>query len=329
MTLIKGVRLRVLLILAFVGLAPIIQAQSCSCGGAPLLGSVDLPAASAGSWQLALGYEFSSVSDLFDGSTRLDDNTRRRKVFAGTLELSYGLTERVSLSALFTLLQQERQTLSQTGTGSFLRTRGFGDGLFMVKYKLIPWTVFSQRELSIGLGVKVPFGKSRLIDNSLLISADMQPGTGAWDGVVWANIYQGFYRLAPVGVFASGIYRTTGSNHRFGVNQAGYEFGNELNVTAGADYNWRTLFNLSVGLRYRYQGADQFGSVDQPNSGGKWLQLVPGLNLNLFRGITTRLSGQLPLYRKLEGTQFTTEYSFSATILYAFAKGSAGDRLQL
>ena len=87
-----------------------VKAQACSCGGAPLLSSLEFPATAPGAWLFGLTYEFNSISDLVTVTKRLDDDTRRRRIYTGLLEISYGINDRWSASLLLTLLQQEQRS---------------------------------------------------------------------------------------------------------------------------------------------------------------------------------------------------------------------------
>lgn len=296
------------------------SAQSCSCGGAPLLGSLDQASISSGSWQLGITYDFNSISDLVAEKSELDDDTRKRKVHSALIDVSYGLSSRFSVTGLLTLLRQERKTKLPQGPGELLKTTGIGDGVLLLKYNLVRQTVQNLRQVTIGAGVKFPLGKSSLKSNSTLISADMQPGTGAWDGLLYGYFSQGFFKSIPLGLFASGSYRLTGSNDRFGDNLASYKFGDEFISSFGINYKPGIMADYNLSLRYRHTGADKFAGESLPNSGGEWLSLVPGVNAALSDALSARISGRIPLYRKLDGTQLTTGYAVTVSMFYSISR---------
>lgn len=290
--------------------------QACSCGGAPLTNALELPTSAAGVWQFGFTYQYNSISDVVSGSDQLTDDTRRRSVHAGLMEISYGLSGRLTVSGLFTLLQQERTSQAGHGAGEFLRTRGIGDGLLLLKYNLIPYSVQSQRQVAVGAGVKIPFGESSLRSNNILIAADMQPGSGAWDAVLWGYLSQGLYRHLPIGVTASATYRFTGTNNRFGTSSEGYNFGDELVATLSGTYRSFGKTDITAGFRYRSVTADRFADQELPNSGGRWLNLAPGLSYEISKAVSAGVAGELPLYRKLDGTQLTTDYRLSVALFF-------------
>ena len=298
-------------------------AQACSCGGAPLLSSLEQTVTPVGTWQFSLTYEYNSIGDLVTETTEFEDNTRNRFVHSGLLEIGYGLSKHISISAVFSLLQQERETNSSEGPGDYLRTRGVGDGLFLVKYNFIPFDVFAMRQLAFGAGIKYPLGKSSLLNNSSLIAADMQPGTGSWDLVLWAYFYQSYFKKIPISLYANLSYRLNSSNNRFGVDNPGYRFGNELIAEVGVNYQPESFLNYSTGIKYRSTQSDVFDNNGVPNTGGKWIDLTGGLNANLTESTALRFSGDIPIYRNLNGTQLTTSYSLSVSLFYTIAGKSS------
>ncbi len=292
--------------------------QACCSAGSPLLGSLDVSNASEGELQVGLTYELNSLQDVYAGTVRLDDDLRERRVNSFLLEVNYGLTGRISLTVLFTFINQSRNIYSLGDLSSRLNTGGLSDGIILVKYNFIPLSLIDQVELTLGAGAKLPIGNSTLRSDGILVPADMQPGTGAWDGVLWGYFSKGFVPALPINVFLNVSYRLNGTNNRFGDSfQQGYTFGNELFVNLGAGYRTDTFFDFTLMLRFRNTTPDKFDGGQLPNTGGNWLYLVPGINGKLSDQFTARLSGQIPLYRNLTGTQLTTTYSASIGLFYS------------
>ncbi len=314
------------LIIAFLLIdTPNLYAQ-CSCGGPPLLSSLESPSTAAGVWQFGLTTEYSSVSDFVTFKTQLDDDVRDRTVASGLLQVDYGLTDRITISGLVSFLQQERTTFAEfSGQSEFLRTSGVGDAMLLVKYSLLNPTALSRSQLALGGGVRSPLGRSRLLNNNqTLIAATMQPGTGAWDGILWGSATSILDRRRGVNVFASATYRITSSNSSFfGDGIGGYRFGNEFLTTFGAGIRQSSRLDYTAGLRYRSTRIDQSLDFPADNSGGKWLNFSPGVNFKLTDVVALRGSGQIPLWRELRGTQYTTSYSLSFSIFYTLKPKSA------
>ena len=306
-----------LLLLFEIGISPPAWSQACCSAGTPLLSSLELPSTFAGALQLALTYEYNTLRDVLSGSSTLNDDSRRRATHSLLLESSYGFTSFFSTSVLLTIVQQERSIRSSfDGSESFLKTRGIGDAIVLLKYNLIHANIINQLDLSFGVGTKIPLGMSNLTSDGILLPADMQPGTGAWDGILWGYFSRGFVPTLPLNVFASASYRYTGSNARYGSNQEGYTFGNELVANVGVGFRTDTELDFSLVLRLRQTTSDRFAGSDIPNTGGRWLSAVPGVNVKVLDNLAVRASGQIPVHRNLEGTQLTTSYTALVTVFY-------------
>ncbi len=295
----------------------VVNAQACCSSGTPLLSTMELPGTPAGQWHFALTYDYNYLDDVVAGTQQLGDSQHRRISQSILLEISYGLTDRLSVSTMISGIQQERRVRSALpGTsGERTRARGIGDGIVLLKYTLHPQTIQDQRELSIGIGPKIPLGESQLKNNNILFPADLQPGTGAWDLVFWAYGFKGFVPRSPISLFSTITFRLTGTNDRFGTGNGGYSFGDEFQASIGAGYRTDTPFDATVLLRYRTTGRDAYDGDFLSNTGGHWVYVVPGINIKLFEKIQTRIDGQIPIYRNLDGLnlqlRLVHQYHFS------------------
>jgi len=106
------------------------EAATCSCAGVPLLGTMNLASPNSDQWYLGVTYEYHDVSDLVSGSSTIPDTTGRdRNVQAFVIEVSRGLTNKWSFSALMSAVEHERIV-----GGVEDRATGFGDAILMIKY---------------------------------------------------------------------------------------------------------------------------------------------------------------------------------------------------
>ena len=292
--------------------------QACCSSGTPLLSTMELPGTPAGQWQFALTYDYNYLDDVVTGTRRQDDSQRRRLSQSVLLEISYGITNRLSVSTMITGIQQERRVRSIVPgvSGDRTRARGIGDGIVLLKYTLHPQTIQDQRELSIGIGPKIPLGESQVTIDNILLPADLQPGTGAWDLVLWAYGFKGFVPRSPISLFASTTYRLTGTNDRYGSGNGGYSFGDEFQTSIGAGYRTDTPFDATLQVRYRTTGRDSFDGDFVSNTGGHWVYAVPGINVKLFESLQMRINGEIPVYRDLNGSQLTTTFRSSVSFFY-------------
>ncbi len=298
-----------------------VRAQACCSAGTPLLSTMETSATPAGAMTASLTYEYNQLQDVVYGSDEIE-GLRQRLSQSMLLELSYGLNMRWSFAALFSFNRQTRQLNSPTSSDSRnkLSTGGLGDAMILAKYNLIPLTLPRQLQLTVGGGVKAPTGRSDLKENGFLLPADMQPGTGSWDALVWLYGYKGFLPAVQAQLFGSASYRINGPNDRYqsiNLDTEGYRFGNVLNVQLGGAYRTLSYFDFTLRARYIHRKRDQLSGTGVNNTGGQWFYIVPGLNINI-KNISLHLNGRLPLYRDLNGIQLTTSYAFKTAVFYQF-----------
>lgn len=289
------------------------HAQACCTAGTPLLGSLEMTSAPKGILQFGFTFDHNSLTDVFNGSSILRNQERERISESLLFEINYGLTNKISLTTLFSYIRQER-VISQSSNK--LSAAGIGDIVLMAKYSLIPFDIFNTQELSIGLGGKIPVGTSTLKDNGILLPADMQPGSGSWDAILWSYYSKGNFLIPNLTLIGNISYRLNGSNDRFENSAEGYSFGNEFITSIGFNYPLNTTFDLTFITKYRNAQNDVFGNEDIPNTGGNWIYFSPGISSYLAPNLSARLDGELPIFRKVSGTQLTTTFSASVSIFY-------------
>ena len=267
-------------------------------------------------------YDYNRLDDLVDVSELLDDDTRTRNTHSFLLETNYGLTKRLTLTGLVSVIRQERDITSDFGPGEFTAAQGLGDAVLLAKYRLLDENQGAPLEVVVGGGPKIPVGRTNFRNNNdLELPADMQPGTGAWDLMLWNY-------MSKTGVFNKNLslnslitYRLTGKNPDYFEGE--YEFGNEFQAGLGLVYR-SFVFNFPLDLqltgRYRQVTEDRFNDARFPNSGGEWVYLIPGVQLNFSPKMAFRASTDLPLYRHLDGTQIATTYKATAAVIFNLSR---------
>ena len=293
--------------------------QACCSAGTPMLGSLETSTTSKNNLQLSLTYDYNTLQSVYEGTQKIDDQTRERRTQSALLEATYGLTDRITLTGLFSYINQRRVVSPTAEVGNVLSSSGFGDALLLFKYEIISQNILNQRQLAVGVGPKIPTGASDVTQNRILLPADMQPGSGSWDVVFWSYYSEGFMPDLPLNIFITASYKLNTSNDRFSNSDAGYKFGNEFVSSVGAGYRTDTILDYSFSLRFRTTAVDQFDNQEVPNTGGVWLYAIPGLNIKVTDYLITRITGQIPIYRNLQGTQLTTTYTLSASLFYNYS----------
>ena len=285
------------------------DATTCSCAGVPLLGSMQLAVPNGKQWYTGIAYEFHDASDLVSGSSTVPDTTGRDRT-AQTLvfEVSRGLTNKWSVSALIALVEHERNV------GGFKdQAKGLGDSILMIKFAPISITPFSRNALVFGVGSRIPVGVDDADRFGITLAEDMQPSTGAFGAIGWMYAARALNRADTARIYTSLSYTHNGANDRK------YQFGHETTVAVGGSYWTQSPFALNLEFRYRNAARDQRNSVDIPNTGGQWLDIVPAVQYHATDSFAVEASVKLPLRRDLnDQLQFTTKYAFRLSFSYVF-----------
>lgn len=233
-----------------------------------------------------------------------------------TLDLNYGLTERLGLQVAIPYKHVKSDAQIGGLTPVPYSERGLGDIRATLKYNLLP-TLRSM--VVLGVGVDFPTGDyGRFAQGTTLAESTLQIGRGNF-GVI-PMVYQ-TYELVPhrLNQFALASYR-----HTF-KNSDGYQFGDEVNVSAGLNIiplesaSWLTLtqqlnfrwmqndamdaalfqFNQATGTSVLLDPTIKFRSV--PTTGSTYLAYSPGINLNMWNFASFYFIAQIPIHRDFNG----------------------------
>ncbi|WP_273568127.1 hypothetical protein [Maribacter halichondriae] len=296
--------------------------QTCCSGGVPLSNNLGLPNEGKGAFLVGINYDYNNLNTLNAGSNVLDDDSRLRITNSILTNLGYAITDRISLEALFTWVNQTR-TISQFGNENFAETSGIGDAVLLVKYA-IPEILGKQTVFNIGLGTKVPLGKSDLTtEEGFQLTADLQPGSGAWDVLGWSSFSKGLNFRPSATISGSFTYRFTGKNTAYLNNMAAYEFGNVAQASLGYTDQFllfNTIFNPGLVFKYRKAFEDKIDDSNVPNTGGQWVFARPELTILVTPDLRLYARVELPLYNYVDGTQLTPTVRSTVGMSYTFKK---------
>lgn len=143
-----------------------------------------------------------------------------------TVELrgNYYLREKWKISAVIPYVHNT-QTI-----GSALRysVNGLGDPTLMTSYQLLntkkdTGTNHFSNRISVGIGIKVPLGKTNVSYENGKPNLDLQPGTGSWDALTFLT-YTAKYKFAGINLITN--FRRNGRDADL------YRYGFTTNVTA-------------------------------------------------------------------------------------------------
>jgi len=297
--------------------------QTCCSGGVPLSNNLGLPNEGRGVLSLALNYDYNNLNTLNAGSDKLDDDSRKRITNSILLGAGFAFTDRFSVETLFSWVNQTR-TITQFGNENFTETTGIGDAVLLVKYS-IPDILGEKTILNIGVGTKAPLGKSDITTGQgILLTADLQPGSGAWDGLGWVSVSKTLGFRPTASLSASFTYRLTGKNKDYLNNTSTYEFGNVLQSNLGYTDQFllfNTVVNPGLIVKYRKALSDIINTADLPNTGGEWVFLRPEIIAKITPDLGLALRLEIPVYSYVEGTQLTPTLRFSGGLFFNLSTG--------
>jgi hypothetical protein len=297
-------------------------AQACCSGGVPLGGSLGLGTAEQKTVQFLMTYDLNTLKDLMAIDRVLDDDTRTRQTNSWLLELNYGLSDRFSIAAVVPYITQIRTINGFEGIQEITKTQGLGDLVFLLKYRITRPGNESNQDWVVGVGPKLPTGKTTFTNNNgLKLPADMQPGSGSLDVFLWSYYQKSGLILPTLSLLNVVTFRKSGQNSSYNEVQT-YEFGDEFQFNLGLNYNSFTVrwpVDFFVFGRYRSQTEDFIDGNTFPSTGGKWVYLIPGINVAFHPDMALRFTTDIPVYRKLDGTQLTTSSKFTFSLFYNMA----------
>ena len=291
--------------------------QTCCSGGVPLAANLGLPPSDDQALQFRLSYDLNVLETLKSGKEKLDDAARSRRTHSALLEMGYSFSNRFSVDAFFSYVRQVRE-INQLGISDLTATNGVGDGILLFKYKLFS-TPENANIFITGLGVKIPIGKSDLKrDDGLSIIADLQPGSGTWDGIFWNQFIHQLNGRPSMSISALANFSYKGKNKNYLGSQI-YQFGNELQLAVGI--NDRLLINKSIvdpsiEIRYRKAGKDKLNNNDFPSTSGEWIFIAPGISYWFKTNASFNANLTLPIFADIEGTQLTPTWRLNVGVYF-------------
>ncbi len=299
-------------------LAEQLRSQTCCSGGIPLSNNLGLVNEGKGNLLIGLNYDFNNLNTLNAGKDKLDDDSRKRITHSALLNFGYSISDRLSAETLFTWVNQ-RRAINQFGNTDLQQTSGIGDAVFLLKYDF-PKAIGDKSNLSIGGGTKVPLGSYNEKDSSgITYIADLQPGSGAWDLILYAAISKNF-DFRPTMTFSSRIIgRLTGQNKDYLDGASTYEYGDEFQVFLGVSDQFllfNTITNPGLNFKYRKAKKDIIETNALDNTGGNWLFVIPSIGFQLTPNILFQTKAEIPLMANVDGTQLTPTYRITSGFLF-------------
>ena len=269
----------------------------------------------------------------------LDVNRIETLTRTATLDLNYGLTDRLGIQVAVPYKAVDSDAQIGGLTPVPYDDKGLGDIRATLKYNLLP-TLRSM--VVLGVGVDFPTGDYGQVvsGTSQLAESTLQLGRGNF-GVI-PMMYQ-TYELIPhrVNQFASASYRYTAKN------SDGYKFGDEVNVSLGANviplertpwlvltqqFNFRWMQNDAMdaslflfnpgGAPILLDPTIKFRAI--PTTGSTYVAYSPGIMVNVFNFASAYFIAQIPIHRDFNGNlEQQISYIFGVTKSFQLFGGSS------
>lgn len=291
-------------------------AQGCCTAGTSSLGGIERSVIPVDNLSVMAGFDYNYLGAAFDARNEIEDPLNRTATVSYfTLQMEYGLSERVSVLGIINYTFRERNvtyssSVDNTTQDVTFNGQGFGDLVLIGKYEIIRADFFSPFTLAIGGGVKLPTGDFRRENNGSRLAIDLQPGTGAIDGLFWSYASYNFQSI-NLSLYGNLLYRYTGTNLE------GYKIGDEVLFLIGANYNFADYLSLTLQVRSRFANPDYADGRELPSTGRTSYDLYPYLNY-LEGRFSLRVYTQVPLYRNTRGIQLTVSQVLGVQMQYFF-----------
>jgi hypothetical protein len=311
---------RALLSLSLLTLAFSVRPASATCGATNcfLVTGTQEGIIAAGTLMLDLSYRYvdqsrrlmgdDEVSEVLTPKIDFEDGTiepgHHREIRTQNtqiqLDLSYGLTGRLTLAASLPLINdRDHEHFDEVGEPEehFTRTdgaSGFGDARLGVRAALLA----RPRDLLVGgLSLELPTGPYRLRDGDGEINEPtIQPGSGSIDLVASLH-YTHQWHTARLESFVSGAHRRSGDN------DLEYRMGDETLLSAGLARRGTERVVWILQANGRRTGRDRFMGAAVPSTGATFVNLTPGLRFNSAAGPSFYVFVQVPLHQRVNEVQ--------------------------
>ncbi|MEO5618081.1 MAG: hypothetical protein ABIS67_09935 [Candidatus Eisenbacteria bacterium] len=299
-----------------------VLAQSCCSPATTPSDAINHPAPPAGKLQIGIYAEHYALAG---GRRGTEDFTypgdRHSSAQIATLSGYFGVTNRFAVAGLVPFNRRTRSDVATTGERVARKSTGLGDVSLLGYANLL--SRLSRREWTVGAGVKLATGMSRAEDGSGELPQELQPGTGANDGLFTSTYSQA---LGPFTASAGLTWRITGTLTKIEVISGSseevrrqYRFGNEVlygtSVAWSPDAVWGFEFDVrgrhaepDEGTRLNADGTTTGVRETLPSTGGERVWLAPTLRFVLPETKAAVSLGVLvPVYENLRGSQLGSQ----------------------
>lgn len=266
-----------------------------------------------GALRVGINYERAIFNNFREGGDSLANAGGNKAVITqAALFADYGVSEKFTASLLVPYVDKDQWT-NNFGNRS---AQGVGDISLFGRYEIVSPEIVTKPVLSVkgpsialGLGLKFPTGSIKEPGGGSRLPPAFQTGSGAYDIIPTVSYFQDF---GDYSLFGSAFARIPLEE-----NNQGYKFGKEFEVNVGGQYPLPGYPDLSLmlSLSLLHAGHDKDTNEILPvkvrdgqkvlNSGGQFIDIVPGLRWQATRKLSAQLRIAVPLHEDWNGDRET------------------------
>lgn len=298
------------------------SAQAC-CGGTPQGGLpvvVRLPSGEAGRATASVDWTLRQLDTPERTSgpalAPLLDQRLTVQLYTAAVELS--VTSYLAVAAVAPIVVNHESVTVPQGTTLSGTAAGIGDVALVGKLRVLATDgeTFKPTVLLVA-GLRAPTGPDTLASDSLgIFSPEVQPGSGAWGGLVGFSALEPLtspLAARPVALYAS----ATGS---YGAaNPLGYALGPSIAYALGAQVLLWHRLTVHAGIVGAAVAADRLHGAAVDDTGSHQMWIAPTTTWTIVPDLSVYAGVQFPIWRSLNGTQLVDAYAILAGALTSFS----------
>ena len=304
-----------------------------------------------GKWSVGAGAEFIDFDAFSDEElVRFSEEDPEAdihsvdSVLEAAIAVSYGLAEDLSMGIRIPYVRRENireahghgeeeegeavhaeETVEEEGVEVLGDADGLGDIILFGQYRFYH-DQETNTHTSLLLGVKTPTGATDEKSNEgERLEAEFQPGSGSWDGLFGLAFSRD---LQKVSLNASTLYKlvTEGSQDTDLGDVLSYNVGLSYRLSGNGDHqhahdqqaHGHGSWDLILELNGEWRDKEERRGVTNPNSGGNWLFVSPGVRYSRDSGWAAALSVGAPIVTDLNGRQVEPNFRLIGSLAKSF-----------
>lgn len=275
--------------------------------------SVDLRFESLTQDRLREGTKRISADELPEDEEAVERRTRNQSLVT---TLDYAMSPQWSFALRLPVLHRDHahdlidEDTGELGAHERWRFSRVGDVQALARWQA-PVAPDSDFAWALTGGLKLPTG-SRTVANGdgSVAERSLQPGTGTTDLIVGASARWVLGLADAVNLQATATHALA--------ERDGYKPGNRLDLSVGWAHAMSPSWSLMLQANYSQRGRDSGEQAEPELSGGRSLNLSPGVSVSIGHDDLVYGVVQLPVHQRVNGIQLVPRYSLALGWTHAF-----------